>query len=191
MKLRTHSRTSLTASCRGYTFAEVMVACGLGMFVLAALLFASIFTLRSFVAMFNYTDMDASSCTTLDWMSKDIRQATLIGYTNSSNSSLPKGLVFQGLNNAGNPITITYAWNPDTEEVTCSKTGEDDQTYLTGCESWDFSLYDRAPSPNYVFNAATNANDCKLVELTWKCVRSKLKPFDTESIQTAQIVLRN
>lgn len=173
---------------RGYTFVEVLVACGLGMFVLAALLFASVFTLRSFVAMFNYTDMDSSSCTTLDWMSKDIRQATLIGYTNKSSS---RALVFQGMNESGSPITITYVWDRDTEEVTCSKTGEEDQTYLTGCENWVFSLYDRAPSPNYVFNTASNPSECKLVELTWKCTRSKLKPFDTESIQTAQIVLRN
>lgn len=176
------------ASCRAYTMVEVMVACGLGIFVMAALLSGSIFTLRSFVAMFNYTDMDSRSCTTLDWMSRDIRQATLIGYTNTSSS---KALVFQGLNNAGSQITITYAWDPDTEDVTCSKTGEPDQIFLTGCESWEFSLYNRAPSPNYVFNAATNASQCKLVELTWKCTRSKLKPFDTESIQTAQIVLRN
>lgn len=184
--IHTHARR--TALRRGYTLMEVMVACGLGVFVLSALLVGSVFTLRSFVAMFNYTDMDSGSCTTLDWMSKDIRQATLVGYTNTSSS---KALVFHGLNTAGNPITITYVWNPDTEEVTCSKTGEAEQVYLTGCESWGFSLYDRAPSPNYVFNAATNASDCKLVELNWKCTRSKLKPFDTESIQTAQIVLRN
>lgn len=181
-------RAPRNASRRGHTLAEMMIACGLGFFILSALMTGSMFTLRSFIAMFNYTDMDANSCATLDWMSKDIRQATLKSYTNTANA---KALVFQGLNSSGNNITITYAWSPVTEAVTCTKTGEGVTTYLTGCESWEFSLFDRAPSPNYVFNTATNASDCKMVELTWKCTRGELKPFDTESIQTAQIVLRN
>lgn len=167
---------------------EALVACGLGVFVLTALLVGSVFTLRSFVAMFNYTDMDANSCSALDRMSKDVRQASLTSYTNHTNA---KALVFRGLDTTGNPITVTYTWDSVTENVTCSKTGEADQVYLTGCKAWNFSLYDRAPSPNYVFNAATNASDCKLVELNWKCSRTILGQFDTESIETAQIVLRN
>ena len=176
------------AALRGYTLPEVLVSCGLGVFVLSALLVGSVFTLRSFVAMFNYTDMDASSCSTLDWMSKDIRQASLSSYTTNANS---KTLVFQGLNQAGSAITITYKWDGDAQTVTCSKTGEDDRIFLTGCKAWNFNLYDRAPSPNYVFNAATSASDCKLVELNWTCRRSILGQFDTETIETAQIVLRN
>jgi hypothetical protein len=173
---------------RGYSLPEVLVACGLGVFVLSALLVGSVFTLRSFVAMFNYTDMDASSCTALDWMSKDIRQATLTSYTNNANA---RALVFQGFNEAGSSITITYTWDSNTENVICSKTGEDDKVYLKRCTDWKFHLYDRAPSPGYVFNAASGASDCKLVELNWTCRRSVLGQFDTESIETAQIVLRN
>lgn len=172
----------------GYTLPEALVACGLGVFVLSALLVGSVFTLRSFVAMFNYTDMDASSLSALDRMSKDVRQATLTGYTNNANG---KALVFQGFNTTGNPITITYGWDSNTQNLTCSKTGEDDQVYLTGCKDWNFALYDRAPSPNYVFNAITNASACKMVEFNWTCRRSILGQFDTESIETAQIVLRN
>lgn len=182
------STSQRSARRRGYSLPETMVACGLGVFVLAALLVGSVFTLRSFVAMFNYTDMDASSCSALDRMSKDVRQATLTSYTTNANS---KTLVFQGFNTAGSSITVTYKWDSDSEKVTCSKTGEDDQVYLTGCKAWNFALYDRAPSPNYVFNAAANASDCKLVELNWTCRRSILGQFDSESIETAQIVLRN
>src|SRR5215469_11583500 len=148
-------RSRKTALCRAYTLPEVMVSFALGAFVLGAILFGSTFTLRSFVAMFNYTDMDSRSCTTLDWMSKDIRQATLIGYTNNANNSSPKALVFQGLDTSGSPITITYTWNPNTQEVTCSKTGQSDLTFLTGCESWDFSLFSGAPPPNYALNTET------------------------------------
>lgn len=174
---------------RGYTLAEAMVASGLGLFVLTALLVGSVFTLRSFVAMFNYTDMDSKSCSTLDRISKDVRQASsLISYTNTVNT---KALVFQGLNSAGSPITITYKWDSDSENVICSKTGEDDETYLTGCTDFEFSLFNQAPSPGYAFNTTADASQCKLVDLTWVCHRTILSQFDTEAIETAQIVLRN
>lgn len=177
-------------SRRAYSLPEVLIASGLGVFVLAALLAGGLFTLHSFVAMYNYADMDMSSCSTLDGMSREIRQASsLIAYTNSVSG--PKSLVFAGLDNSGNPMTLTYTWNPDAKTVTCSKAGQPDQVCLTGCTSWQFSLYDRAPSPGYVFNPVTTASDCKLVELTWTCKRSVLGQMDSETTQTAQIVLRN
>lgn len=183
-------RPRRTGRCRAYSLPEVLIASGLGVFVLAALLVGGLFTLHSFIAMFNYADMDMSSCSTLDGMSKEIRQASsLIAYTNSVSGT--KALVFQGLDNSGKPMTLTYTWDPDTKAVTCSKQGQADQVCLTGCTSWQFSLYDGAPSPGSVFNATTNASDCKLVELTWTCRRTILGQFDSETIQTAQIVLRN
>jgi hypothetical protein len=192
MKLlhRNQPRSRRAGSCRAYSLPEVLIASGLGVFVLAALLAGGLFTLHSFVAMFNYADMDMSSCASLDGMSKEIRQASsLVAYTNSVSGA--KALVFSGLDNSGNPMTLTYKFDPDAKTVTCSKQGQKDQVCLTGCTSWQFSLYDRAPSPGYVFNATTNASDCKLVELTWTCKRTIMGQFDSETVQTAQIVLRN
>ncbi len=34
-------------------------------------------------------------------------------------------------------------------------------------------------------------NEAKLIEMTWKCTRTVLGQVDTETIETAQIVMRN
>jgi hypothetical protein len=71
---------------------------------------------------------------------------------------------------------------------------------LTECDRWDFELYQRTPKSGgtYVFYPATNiagAYDlsiCKLIDMTWKCSRTILgSKANTESVQTAQVVLRN
>ena len=175
----------------GYTLPEVLIATTLGALVVAAATVGSVFTLRSFVTMFNYTDMDINSSLTLDRMSKDIRGASaLIGLTNTASA---KALVFSGLNESGSNITISYKWDSASKQLVCSKTGEEDQTYLTGCSSWDFTLDQRTPATNYGFYTITNSvlSECKLVDMTWKCNRSLLGQAETETIETAKIVLRN
>ncbi len=128
---------------------EMMIAMALGALVLTAIVVGSIFTLRSFVTMYCYTDMDMKSSTALDNMSKDIRQASaLIGMTNTAAA---KALVFSGLNESGAAMTLTYKWDATSKKLICSRTGEPDQTLLTGCTSWDFVVDQRTPNTNYGF----------------------------------------
>ncbi len=181
----------MLALSQGYTLPEMMIAMALGALVLTAVIVGSVFTLRSFVTMYCYTDMDMKSSVALDNMSKDIRQASsLIGMTNTSTA---KALVFNGLNDAGTAITITYKWDSTSKNLVCSKTGEPDQTFLTGCSSWDFVVDQRTPNTNYGFFAISSGQliEAKLIEMTWKCTRSVLGQANTETIETAQIVLRN
>ena len=94
----------------------------------------------------------------------------------------------------------TYTWQASTQSLACQKPGEPDQVYLTECDRWDFELFQRAPqkSGSYVFFPATNSagaydlSICKLINMSWKCSRTILgSKLNTESVQTAQIVLRN
>jgi len=186
-----HRGRRATAFSRGFSLPEVMIAMAIGALVLSALVVGSVFTLRSFVTMYCYTDMDMKSSIALDNMSKDIRMSSaLIGMTNTSTA---KALVFSGLNEGGTGITIVYKWDSTSKNLICSKTGEPDQTFLTGCSSWDFAVDQRTPNTNYGFFSITNGqlNEAKLVEMTWKCNRSVLGQANTETIETAQIVLRN
>jgi Tfp pilus assembly protein PilW len=59
----------------GFTLVELLVATGLGMLVLAVMLYAVLFGARAFAAMDNYLDLDQKSEQTLDWLSREIRQA--------------------------------------------------------------------------------------------------------------------
>jgi hypothetical protein len=85
--------------------------------------------------------------------------------------------------------------------VTLDKSGQPTVTALTGCDRWSFSLYQRTPwvtPTNILYYPATNITGrldvslCKLINLSWKCSRKILaQKVNTESVQAAQIVLRN
>jgi len=179
----------------GWTLVEMMIGVAIGSLVLAVIGALSLYGLRSFVAIGNYSDLDARSSNALDQMSREIRQAAaVVGYqTNAAG----KWIRFT---NADLGITFRYAWDASSRALVCEKTGQPTQTYLTECDRWDFAFYQRSPQPNKtnVFYPATNTaggydlNACKLVDMTWKCSRTLLgRKWNTESVQTAQIVLRN
>ena len=179
---------------RGFTLLETMIVMGLAGVILAIILATYNYSGTSFSAMGNYTDLDRKSRAALDLLSREIRNSSaLIGITNS-----PKALTFYN-GTTGKRITITY--DSANKVLTLAKTGQATQTLLTSCDQWDYSLYGRVPiltSSNITFNAATNGaggvdiSACKLVNMTWKCSRTIFgSKRNTETIQTAQIVLRN
>ncbi len=179
----------------GMTLVEMMVVVALGSIILAAASSLWLFGSRSFVAMGNYQDLDAKSRTALDLMSRDLRGATQV--TAFQSSATVKSLT---VTNAVLGTGVTYVWDARPRTLVCQKTGEADRVYLTECDRWDCQLYQRAPQTNgsYGFFPATNTagvidlSICKLVNMTWKCSRTILgSKVNTESVQTAQVMLRN
>ena len=180
---------------RGFTLIEMMVGLGLSSIIFALAGSLWLFGSRSFVAMGNYADLDAKSRYSLDLMSRDIRQASQV--TAFQKNGTTKWLT---VTNALAGTSSTYTWNPTPRTLVCQKTGQPDQVLLTECDSWVFDLYQRVPQSGttYVFYPATNTHGvydlsiCKLVNMTWKCSRTILgSKMNTESVQTAQVVLRN
>jgi hypothetical protein len=172
-----------------------MVAVALGSLLLAGTGSLWMFGSRSFAALSNYADLDNKSRSALDLMSREIRQATQV--TAFQNSGTTKLLTVA---NAMTGTSTTYTWNAAQRMLICQKPGQPDQVYLTGCDRWDFQLFQRAPQKggNYVFFPATNTagvydlSTSKLINMTWKCSRTVLGNLvNTESVQTAQVVLRN
>jgi hypothetical protein len=172
-----------------------MVVVALGSMLLAMGGSMWLFGSRSFAAMGNYTNMDAQSRSALDLMSRDIRQATQV--TGFQNTADTKSLT---LTNTSLGTGVTYTWTQGGKTLVCQRAGQPDRVYLTGCDRWDFELFQRSPLKNgsYTFYPATNAlgaydlNICKLINMTWKCSRSFLSNNEnTEHVQTAQVVLRN
>jgi prepilin-type N-terminal cleavage/methylation domain-containing protein len=187
--------SSRATRARGMTLVEVMVAVGLGSMLLASASSLWLFGSRSFVAMGNYSSLDTKSRNALDQMSRDLRQATQVIAVQNSGTS--KRLA---VTNALTGTGITYSWEATPRTLVCQKTGQPEQVYLTECDRWDFELYQRTPQKNgsYVFFPATNTagiydlSVCKLINMTWKCSRTILgSKVNTESVQTAQVVLRN
>jgi prepilin-type N-terminal cleavage/methylation domain-containing protein len=179
---------------RGFTLMETMIVMGLAGVVLAIVLATYNYSGTSFAAMGNYSDLDRKSRAALDLLSREIRNSSALIAVSSS----PKALTFT---NATTAKKITITFDSSNKVLKFDKTGQATQILLTSCDQWDYSLYGRVPiltSSNISFNSATNGagsldiTACKLINMTWKCSRTIFgSKRNTESIQTAQIVLRN
>ena len=180
----------------GFTLVEMMIVTLVGMLVLAVLATLTLFGARSSAAMSNYVDLDHKSRHGVDIISREIRNATrVVGFeTNSPVQTLT-------VSNADQAATVTLTWDSRNGTVSLAKTGQPTETVLTGCDRWSFALYQRTPrviANDIVYYPATNSagvldpSFCKLIDMSWKCSRTIIgQKLNTESVQMAQIVLRN
>ena len=167
-----------------FTLVEMMMVAGIGGIVLLALSQLSIFTLRSFAALYNYIELDKYSRNALDQMVYKIRQA------DSLTTNTPTRLVFAY--NSTN--TLTYNYSRDQKTLTEQIGTATPKVLLRGCDVLTFSIYQRnTASGTYdQFPAFTGTNTPKLIQLNWTCSRSSLGGrINTESVQSAKIVIRN
>ncbi len=173
----------------GMTLVETLVATVVASLLLLVVGVLSVYGLRSFSAMGNCTELDAQSRQALDQISQDMRQATqvLSCGTNAFGATL---VVSNGLRG----MTIRYEWDADARTLSCEKSDQGEVVYLTQCDAWQVEMYRRTPQPGttMTFVRTPNPAECKLVAMTWKCSRPIMgRAWNTETVQTAQIVLRN
>jgi len=137
----------------------------------------------------DYEELDRQSRNALDLMCQDIRQCG--GLTNFTTTSL------SFTNQDGSQLR--YAWdgssyltytNASTNLAGCPRGG----TLLKGCGFLKFSIFQRNPisATTMTFTPATNAVLTKVVVMDWICRRTNyLTLTDSESVQTAKVVMRN
>jgi len=170
--------------CSAFTLLELIVASGLATLVMGMIMVSLMFCSRSFVAIGNYTDLNKNSLIALDRLTRDIREAS------SLKTFAPDQLVFLDAKN--NPLT--FAWNPKSKELTRSAGGRT-TTLLKDCDYLTFNIFQRSPTTDGAmdfYTASNNASLCKLVSVSWRCSRTILgQQLNTESVQTAKIVIRN
>jgi prepilin-type N-terminal cleavage/methylation domain-containing protein len=175
----------------GMTLFEMMIAIGIGSIVLTMVSLLYLFGLRSFAAMGNYAELDGKSRHSLDVMSREMRQATHV--IAAQNSGTTHYITLANL--AISPtVTNKYTWDGSSKTLVWEhwEAGTiTTQTNLTGCSSWTFSMYSRAPDTNGEFVVTSDKTMCKLINLNWKCSRTVIGQINSEAVLTAQIVLRN
>ena len=187
---------SNTRALSGWTLVEVMISSSIGLLVLTAVGFMALYGTRSSAAVSNYTDLEGKSRYALDIVSREVRQATAV---TSFQTNLPvKSLT---LTNSDQGVAINLTYDSNARTLSFQKTGQAALNVLTECDRWDFGLYQRTPlitATNVAFYPATNGAGgidpglCKLISLSWKCSRLiAAQKLNTESVQAAQIVLRN
>ncbi len=167
---------------QAFSLVEVMVASGLAGLVAAAIAMLSFFTSRSFVAATNYTDMALLSRMALDNMSRTIRQSRQVTAYSTNSITL--------LDENGN--SVQYALNPSTGSMV-HVTGGVTNTYLTGCNSLQFWIFQRTPKSNsFACYDPAYVTNAKLVQVTWSCSRQIFGAnVNNEVVESASICLRN
>jgi prepilin-type N-terminal cleavage/methylation domain-containing protein len=169
-------------SLSGMTLVEIMVATAVGSIALAAVMSLFLYSVRSFVAMGNYADLDRASRNALDLMSREIRS------TRSLSSFSATHLQFVDYDDT----SLTYRYNPSTRQLVREKASTNRTVMLQQCDFLEFHVSQRNPSNNFTFYPTTNASQAKLIDVSWRCSREILGArVNTESVQTAKIVVRN
>ncbi len=193
MRLKHHISSLPAKVRRGFSLVEMMFAIGVGVVVIGAVVALSIIAAQNFAATANYVQMDDQSRNAVDQISREVRNATSLAAFSTSN---PQYLQLTNTT-LGSGATIICDTNAGT--LVLQRTGQSDKTLLTGCKSFNFQLFNRAPNPtNYTFSPSTDVNGqltnkfCKVINMNWTCSRNILgSKFQTEIVQTAQVVLRN
>ena len=183
----------------GFTLVEMLVATAMSSLLIGSVVALGMYTSRSFNMIGNYADLDAQSRNAADVLGREIRDASSLVAFSTNNPA------YLQLKNDTTGQTIFIIYNSTSSRLVMIKTGGAAtptwQTLLTDCNDWTFSLYNRHPditTDNIAFYPATNSlgqvdpSFCKVINMSWKCSRTIFgSPLNTESVQTAQIVLRN
>jgi prepilin-type N-terminal cleavage/methylation domain-containing protein len=166
-----------------FTLVEYMVAVAIGAILLAALMQVVFYTGRSFAALMNYTELDKYSRNALDQMVYKIRQADELKSFSSNR------LVFSYLKTND----LVYVYSPSQRTLTEMLQGRS-TVLLKGCDVVTFAIFQRNTASGTFdqFPATMSNSVVKLVQLNWTCSRNVLGArINTESVQSAKIVLRN
>lgn len=161
---------------------ELLVAIGVGTLVVLALVGLTIYSARSFATLANYVEMNAAGARAMDALTRDIRQTVeLTSYSTNQ-------LVFD---NGTNGPKLTFTYDPINRAL-IREQGGITNTLLTGCDSLQFSIYQRTPmAGTYDQYPAAEATNCKVVSIKWTCSRTLLGlKSTTETDEEAKVVIR-
>jgi hypothetical protein len=175
--------TSIKRKCQGgFTLVELLVTSVTAGLVLLALASLTFYTGRSFSSLANYVDLDNYSRKALDTMTREIRQ------TNKLLSATTNKLTFQDYDGG----ELAYTFDSNAKTLVRSKNGVSDaDPLLKECTFLQFSIFQRNPvAGTYNQYPTATAATCKLVQLKWICSRSVIRTVNTESVQSAKIVIR-
>ena len=178
---------SKTKRMAGLSLVEMLIAVSIASLVFAAVATLTIFMARSFVATGNYADLDRASRNALDTLTRDIRMSrSMTAYTTNK-------LTIKAFDDS------TLIYEHDRSAGTLSRKSSATTTVLLQqCDYLNFQIFQRKPMSGFKFYPATNSagaydpNLAKLVDVSWRCSRKILgQKINTESVQTAKIVMRN
>ena len=176
-----NNQTSFRQRARAFTLVEAIVALAVSSVAMIALVSLTMFTGRTFAALFNYVELDDSNRIAMDTISRDIRTAERVVSFSADEFTVESA---SGAN-------LSYRYNAASRTLSRVATGGA-RVILRECERFNFTVCQRTPmgAMSEIYPAADVAT-AKVINLSWVCSRSLLgQRANTESVQTARIVIR-
>jgi prepilin-type N-terminal cleavage/methylation domain-containing protein len=170
----------VSRSARGFTLVELMVASGLALVLLAAVMSTFLFLVRGGLRMAFYRDMEAQSRLVMQQFGTDARQATQVFWNNANSLTL----TVEG-------AAVTYAYDSSAHTLLRQGAGRPAQVVASGVAAFEFKAYDYNSSalslraPTAQTNAAT-----KIVQLDIDMSRSASRISATNQIISTRYMLR-
>jgi type II secretory pathway pseudopilin PulG len=165
----------------GMTLPEALIALAITGVLLVALVNFSMFSARSFSALFNYVELNDDNRLAIDHITADVREANRVIYYSTNSLTLEDS----------NGWPIVYSYSPNTRTLTRSQNGVI-KVVLHDCDSLNFTIGQRnTVGGTYDVYPAATPLTCKVVNVSWVCSRTILgSRQNSESVQTARIVIR-
>jgi len=177
----TSTKTAAARRRAGLALIEAMFAIGITAMLMLAICSISLFSGRSFAALFNYVDLDDSNRIAMDQLTRDLRQANRVTAATANSLTLEDS----------DGSALSYNYSSSGRTLTRVKNGVS-KVLLHDCDRLNFSLGQRnAVGGSYDVYPAATAATCKVVNVGWSCSRTIFgRAENTESVQTARIVIR-
>ena len=165
----------------GFLLSEVLVTFGITALLFIAITAVAMFSGQSFVALYNYVELDDHNRIAIDTLTRDLRQCNRVVDSTSASLSIEDA----------DGTSIVYNYNANDQTLTRAHLGAT-TVLLRECDRLQFSLGQRNPvGGSYDVYPAASAATAKVVNVAWSCSRMILgQKQNTESVQTARIVIR-
>ena len=171
-------------SVSGALLIEAIMAIGITGLLMLALISVSMFSSRSFAALFNYVSLDDANRLAVDQLTRDVRECNSVSACTSNSLTV--------IDSDG--FTLNYTYSPSARTLSRLKNGIT-KVMLTECDTMTFTLGKRNPVSGtydiYPVPSASEITEAKVINVAWTCTRAILGvKQNTESVQTARIVIR-
>lgn len=198
MKFYSCHPTRDSKSAAGFTLPETLMAVFIILILMGFFAVLYINTNECFFAVSSYRLLDSNSCRALDLLSKEIRGASAVTGSTATSVDFANGANTFRVIYDSTGQTLVLKDLPGSSQI-YTDTGNSTITNLTGCVSWTNVMFTGVPimatsgaTNAFTFNTTTTPSLCKVVQMSWKCQQTYIgRAIITESIKTAQIVLRN
>jgi type II secretory pathway pseudopilin PulG len=161
-----------------FTLVEILIASGLAAFVLTAVMSTFLFLGRSGVNIQNYNDMEAQSRRSLEQFAQDVRQASSITWTSSTDITLVVD-------------TANVRWHHSAGTFSRTAAGTT-RTMISGISTFAFKAYNITGSEISLTDLAAAGRQTKQLQISLEAARTnRTVARATNIVLSARYILRN